>query len=437
MHRILPNILFLLILFMLATAFPLSTDILSLNLSTKIVEKPVDEIVIEAKLDPVLPTANDSITKESISFEIKSTTGTFPSNMLTEYEVLVVRHDAIVDRLFLSELAPITTDAADSKKEVAILKSSLLDSMPSGYYTFKLVHKGEALDYTWYGANLTDDKVLLATSNTLGATQLGFTLYYPTLDYGNVVPITRIVTLPDNRWRALYTALTNGPKNGLGLTDKVPAVPFAPNIRISQNIANIYMYSANLSGYENQYETVVDAVTKTFMTLGPLEGVKFYVNDSSNAFSGVDLSKTYTQTTQASAFIGYSLESSYMMLLPVGLKSTDFNERIEEIWQTLKLNSEEAQQIDGVIQTIPDEVFMESYSLEGRTLTLDLNVSPGMLFNTNTDYEKLMLNSILYSYASLPEVEAIIIKVLGQFYSNDRYDFSLGIVPDRFYNMEP
>lgn len=437
MHRTLPNILFLLILFMLATAFPLSTDILSLNLSTKIVEKPVDEIVIEAKMDPVLPTEPDSITKETVSFEIKSTTGTFPSNMLAEYEVLVYRQDTLVDRIPLAELSPTIAEAVDSKKEISILKSDLLGSAPTGYYTIKLSHKEASLDYTWFGVNMTYDKALLATSNTLSATQLGFTLFYPTMDYGNVVPITRFVNLPDNRWRALYTALTNGPKAGLGLTDKIPAVPFAPNIRISSNIANVYMYSANLAGYENRYDTVVDAVTKTFMTLGPLEGVKFFVNDSSNAFSGVDLAATYTQKAQSSAFVGYSHESAYMMLLPISLKSTDFDERIEEIWQTLKLNATEASQIEGVIQTIPDEVILESYNLDGRTLTLDLNVSPVALFGASADYEKLMLNSILYSYASMPEVDAIIIKVLGQAYSNALYDFNSGIVPDRFYNMEP
>ena len=437
MHRTLPNILFLLILFLLATAFPLSTDILSLNLSTKIVEKPVENIVIEAKLDPVLPIEQDSITKKNLTFEIKSTTGNFPSDMLSDYEVLIHKNDRRIESIKLSDLSPSITEGSESSKSISLSKVELLEALPEGYYTFNISHKGNILDYKWFGDNMIYDKTMLATQSSVASTQLGFTLFYPTKDYSNVVPISRVVPLPDNRWRTLYTALTNGPKGELGLTDKVPAVPFAPNIRISQNVANIYMYSANLSGYEEGFSTVMDSITKTFMTLGPLNGVKFFVNDSDKAFSGNDLSATYTQMTDSSVYLGYSKDSVHMMLMPVKLTSSDFDGRVDEIWQMLKMKNPDVQQIDGVIQTIPDEVEIESFSLGGQTLTIDLNASPATLFENASEYEALMLNSILYSYTSLPEVDAIRLTVLGQVYSNQKYDFSTAVVPDKFINMEP
>lgn len=437
MHRTLPNILFLLILFLLATAFPLSTDILSLNLSTKIVEKPVEDIIIEAKLDPVLPIEQDSITKDTLTFEIKSSTGSFPSDLLTDYEILIHQNDRRINSIKLSDLSPNITDGSESSKSVSLSKVDLLEALPEGYYTFNISHKGNMLDYKWFGGNMIYDKTMLATQRSIAASQLGFTLFYPTKDYSNVVPITRIVSLPDNRWRALYTALTNGPKAELGLTDKVPAVPFAPNIRISQNVANIYMYSANLSGYEEFFPTVLDSITKTFMSLGPLNGVKFFVNDSDKAFSGSDLAATYTQVADSSAYIGYSNNSAHMMLLPVKLTSSDFDVRVDEIWKTLKMKNPDVQQIEGVIQTIPDEVEIESFALEGQTLTIDLNVSPTSLFENASEYEDLMLNAILYSYVSLPEVDAIRLTVLGQTFSNQKYDFSAAVIPDKFINMEP
>ncbi|HAS73849.1 MAG TPA: hypothetical protein DCS67_06870 [Clostridiales bacterium UBA8960] len=437
MHRILPNVLFLIILFILATAFPLSTDILSLNLSTKIVEKPVDEIITPARPEPILPTDGDFMGFEAISFDIESTTGVFPSDFLADYEVLIQKHGIDVDRLKLSTLTLDITDGMDGKKTVTLNKGQLMDSRPSGYYTFSIANSEDVLDYTWFGSNMAYDKTLLGTSNTLSATQLAFTLFFPTADYKQVVPITRIVPLPDNRWRALYTALLGGPKAGLGLTEMAPAIPYAPNIRISQNVASIYMYPANLAGYEDKFPTIIEAVTKTFMTLGPLEGVKFYVNDSSAPYSGSDLSLTYAQSAASSVFTGYSNNSEFMMLMPIPLVTSLFEDRVEEIWQALKLQSDTLPDTQGLIQVIPDEVHLISHSLENGVLTLDLSENFNQLFDSQAEYKKLLVHSLLYSYTSLPEVQSLRITVKGAPYIDEHFDFTSGLVPNRFYNMEP
>lgn len=437
MHRILPNVLFLLIIFILATAFPLSTDILSLNLSTTIVENPIDDIVVPAKLEPVLPTEHDRYAFENISFEIHSSTGLFPAAVLSDYEIIVLQHGMAIERIALMDLSPNFIDRGEGKKLVTLPKSQLLDSRASGYYTFSIVYNEDVLDYTWFGSNMVYDKTMLRTSNSLSSGQLNFTLFFPTSDYKHVVPITRMVPLPSNRWRALYTALVNGPKNGLGLTELVPAVPYAPNIRISQSVANIYMYSANMTGYEDKFPTVIDAITKTFMTLGPLDGVKFFVNDSSATYSGSDLTQTYTQDAVSSVFLGYSHNSDFMMLLPIKLESATFEERVDEIWQSLKLTRETLNNIQGIIQVIPDEVQLLSHTNENGVLTLDVSEPFEQLFESQIEYRNLLVYSILYSYTSLPEVDSVILTVNGSPYKGADFDFTTSIVPNRFYNMEP
>lgn len=70
-HKILPNLLFVLIIFILATAFPLSTDILTLNLSQQIIDQPLDVVTPVTQLSLEFSTIEDTILAESITSSAK------------------------------------------------------------------------------------------------------------------------------------------------------------------------------------------------------------------------------------------------------------------------------------------------------------------------------------------------------------------------------
>ena len=438
MHRTLPNILFILILFILATAFPLSTDILSLNLSQKIVDKPVEDILIDPELSTVLPTESDSLLNAFMTFDIESSTSVFPDSFLKAYTIDVVSKDAVVASKPLSELNYEVLDNTQNMKTVKISKSEILEGLALGYYTQTLKADDKAFEYTWYGSNLVYDKTLLKTSNTLNKGQTSLMLFFPTSDYKNVIPVTRHVATPTNRWRSLYTLLTNGPKTGLGLYETAPVIPYSPNIRIANNVANIYLYSKDLANYEGKFPVITEAITRTFMTLGPLEGVSYLVDDSKAApFSGIDLAKTYQQSLLNNAFIGYSHDTPQMLLMPLSLQTTTLDERIREAWDFMQLNTDTSRLTADMIQSIPDEITLVDYTLDATALTLNVSSSLQTIYDSGTIYNDLLLKSILYTYMSFPEVETVKIMVDGKPLIAEGYDFTQPLKPDPYINMEP
>ena len=263
MHRTLPNILFILILFLITTVLPLSTDILSLNLSQKIVDKPVEDIVLDPELSTSLPSEVDSITKKDISFDINSNMNLFPNDLLSGYQVLIMKNDLSVAEYELTDLSPEVVSVSEQSRTIKLDKSKLLSDLPVGHYTVVLYEDSEMLDYQWYATNLNYDKKMLMTSNTLPAKQISLTMFIPTHDFKYTVPITRHTTTTENRFRTLYNTLQNGVKAELGLNELRPLIPASPNIRVGGKVANVYLYPANLIGFEDNLPLISNAITKS------------------------------------------------------------------------------------------------------------------------------------------------------------------------------
>jgi spore germination protein GerM len=437
-HRTLPNILFILILFILATAFPLSTDILSLNLSQKIVDKPVEELQVVPELSTVIPTDSDSLLNAFMTFDIKSTSTAFPVAFLDAYAIDVIKNDVVIATKPLSELNYDLLDNTQNTKTVKVSKAEILEGLTAGYYTQTLKADDRVFDYNWYSSNLVYDKTLLKTSNTINKGQTSITLFFPTNDYKNVVPITRHIASPTNRWRTLYTLLANGPKAGLGLYETIPVIPYSPNIRIGNNVANIYLYSKDLANFDGRFDVITEAITRTFMTLGPLDGVSYLVDDSKAAsYSGVDLTKTYQLSFTNNAFIGYSHGTTHMMLMPLTLQTATLDERVREAWAIMQFKTGDSELSVDRIQSIPDEVMLIDYTLDGTALTLNVSSNLQSIYNNSTLYNDLLVKSILYTYMSFPEVETVKIMVDGAPFAAEGYDFTQPLKPDPYINMEP
>ena len=438
MHRILPNILFIVIIFILATALPLTTDILDLNLSQKIVDKPVEEIKIDPELSLILPETPDSMSNSFLTFDFESNTTVFPETFLDAYEIIILKNDTIIAKKGISEIKYELVDTSTNIKTVKIDKLSLMEGLDPAYYTFNLKSTEETFKYSWYASNLTYDKVLLKTTAQIPAKKIALTLFFPTFNYNDTVQVTRIVDVSKNRFRTLYTALYNGPRKGLGLYETAPVIPSSPNIKLSKNQANIYMYTKNLKDFEDRFPLATKAIAKTFMTFDSLEGVNFIVdNKQSGTVMGVDISKTFTDSIQNSGYIGYSHGTTNLFLMPIPLKSVTLDEKINEAWQLLKLNSETELFSADMIPTIPTEVELINYKVQGNIIELNVSKSAATLLKAYPEYELLFVKSLLYTFTSFPEIDTLQLKVDGNPWISSGFDFTTPLKPDPYFNLEP
>jgi len=433
--RALPNILFIVIIFILATAFPLSLDILSIDLSQKIVDNPAETVELEPTASITLTSERSSISEKTIKIQLKSDTNQFPVDYLEGYKLEIYKAGQLLDTKALTDFESEVTSISANERLLEIDKAGLVSAFGDGYYTVKLYEKEQVLSEDIYIASLTSSKALLASTSQVTSGQLGVTFFFPTSDYKNLVPVSRIIPLPSNRWRAVYTELVKGPAAVLGLYAGETAYPYAPNIRISSGIASIYVYGVNLKGFEGNFNVIADGITKTFMTLGPLDGVRFFVDDSANkTVDGLSLSSTFTQKQATSAYMGYSASDQYFMLAPIALTKTVFADQIEEIISILKGHTSLP---TGFIETLPEEVELKGYTLNGTQLDINFNAELSTILAEYPNYEALMLQSLVQSLGTLEGVSSIVIKANDLPVVTSEFDFNTPISAQKFINLEP
>ncbi len=439
------NIMFILIIFVLATSLPLSTDILTLNLSQPIIENP-DESPVVVVSDITIKSSSDyMITDGNLSFSLISSTEQFPKDLLSHFTLNLIGNKSQGSTLPLDQVAQLSPNSVGTAREYTVDLSSVLESLPKDYYIVQIApdkdyaptQNSESLEHmvSTYDFGF----IYNGTSNVLPSGVIGMTLYYPTPDYEMLVPVTRVVPTPDNRWRSLYTQLAGGSKPGLGLIEGEQVIPHSPNIRISNGIANVYLYSQSLTGFEDKFSVITESIAQSMLSLGFISDVNFLVNDSdTGSFGDVDLSKSYANGNSVIGYVGYNSDSEYAFLMPLTKMvgpDVQLPDRINEIWNILKFNDSEITYSEEWIQLVPPQVEMIDFNLEGDLLTLNLNEVFNTITTTESVESKMLIDSLIYSFTSITEVNRIKITVDGNTPTNP--ELATELVPPPYINMEP
>lgn len=439
------NIMFILIIFVLATSLPLSTDILTLNLSQPIIENPekIPEVIVSDIT--IQSTSDQMITDGQVLFSLTSSTDQFPEDVLSHFTLYLNGNKTQQSAYKLSELVKMLPQSSSNTREYSVDLNALVDTLPKDYYSIQIIsdedyaptQNSETLDFITstydFGFNYN------GTSNYLNPGVMGMTLYYPTPDYKMLIPITRVVTTPDNRWRSLYTQLANGSKPGLGLIEGEQVIPHSPNIRISNGIAKIYLYSQSLTGFEDNFSIITESIAKSMLSMGFISDVNFLVNDSdTGTFGKVDLSKSYSTDNKIIGYVGYNSNSEYAFLMPLTKTigpDTPLTNQIENLWSILKFNDSEMNYGDEWVQLIPPQIELLDFNLEGDLLILNFNEAFNTFSSIESAESRMMIDSLVYSFTSIAEVNRIKITVNGSAPTNQ--ELTTEIVPAPYINMEP
>jgi len=468
MLKFFTNLIFILMLFILLSGMPLNIGVLDINPLKPSIETPI------ASETPVNYILSDSITlssinPEAVEVEVLASDNSTPSDdFLASVSVGITAYDVdkalgVADTgtqenedlyLYTTTFFPLDTLAYsisstdnESKFKLKIQLDQIESHLVPGYY-----HVDITSDYnqnpvtsdgyfTWYD----EDLLYLGASDDEINGRLTMTLYIPTEDYQYLVPISKRVPYPTNRSRTLYRQLHAGAIEELNLINE-PTMPYASRIYINSGIASIYIYSPEQEGYEEQFETVIEAITNSMTSLDFISEATFYIDGKQNmTFGNVDLTQHFTSNKENIAYIGYSNASNYIMLLPIHLSDvTSIDaDRYQMMLQILKGDNVSYPATVGLLPTVPAQIELESYNLTDGLLTLDLNASFTSIYNdlpleTATTYAQLMVDSILYSFTSFDDVTQVAITADGKSIA-DYYgvDLSKPLIPKHYINMEP
>lgn len=448
MLKFLTNLLFIFILFILVSGVPVNTDILEFNPFQPVVEDQ-EEVPIISTYTLISPEQSSSAVNPSeFAFDITASDGTIDDSITQQITVKLEGNgiDPIVKRANLINFKDMTSPSID-KKHYEFTLDNLSTNLPTGEYTLTINADPDDTFENPFSGQITRSFSMIDTSKTYiwssqkeHSSLLTMTLYMPTTDYEYVIPLTRTINYPSNRSRTLYKALHQGPNHDLGLLKTESVIPYASKIYVSNGLASVYIYSPEQEGYEDKFDKVVESITNSLCSLDFIDRVNFYIDNRQESFGGVDLTQTFEPTTQDNVYLGYSHDSNYMMLIPIHLAdlSDQSDDQVTLIWDVLTGHNQSYRPSKGIFASIPSDVALNSYTLVDGVLILDVNEAFKDAYNGENEYINLMMDSILYSFTSLDNVDSVEITVDGQVLTEfNGYNLSIPNMANKYINLEP
>lgn len=418
MVRFVANFLFVLIIFVLSTALPLSMDIFSFDLSPVIVSEPTGE-------DKTFQVAQYTVTvsktdQSTLILDVKTTQGVLDDYWKNNL-ILEAQGRKGTPPLTVNTLSLVANESVPNQFKLDL--KALLDSALSDNYTFKLLVNESAsnitlngettIDYTYVNPDLKYTQAIPELVKPLSRV----VLYYPTEDSTQLIPVTLDLNIDANYWRLLYDYHSSKVPSGLGLKSPSPIIT-SPNIQLKNKVAYIYHYAADIEGRESDIAISQQAVAKTFLKNGTYNAVQFmFGNQMPKDLGGVDWSKPYNRTDTANAYFGFETNGNRLLLEPLvleGLTLEPTADNLKKIWAILTFKDTAYPYKANWLPLIPSDLTLNGASIENGILSLDFSdrfnqyaVETPELFNAFTD-------SVLLTYRSLPSVTAVKFTVNGQ-----------------------
>jgi len=240
--------------------------------------------------------------------------------------------------------------------------------------------------------------------------------FFKNEDATHLVPVYMSVTYPEKITVEVRNRLYNPPPIGYGLSTEA-VIPQKSSVqKLGPAYYGVFMYSDEINKViDNDIEAnlAVEALIKSLTRLPHIDRLSLYVNDQQlpDTFYNVDLSQVYEQNTATQVYLTEANSTDKRYLMPFEITEANVYDEILSIFNILKTGYIDDKQWT---QIIPPEVEMNTFMIEGTTITADFNEAFLIAYENQPNYRRLMINSILYSFTSNPNIIKVVITVNGQ-----------------------
>lgn len=271
----------------------------------------------------------------------------------------------------------------------------------------------------------------------------GLTLYFATKNADTLIPVTRFVVEDKSITRMAIEQLQNGPLN----TELISMIKDVTNT--TYNNGNVVIdIPSSYEGYDsgstggslsyNSFIKTIFAVDRYW----PIYNLTFTVdrNRVESYFHGIDMSSVPNAWKNYSLYLAHKADDRYYLfdytLYPeqIGLAENDTIEiKAGKIFAAYADTD-----IPYGISPIPKTVTLNNVTLQGRTLILDFNEDFLNVYKDKKDLRYMMVESLMYTFTTIPGVDSIVITANGEEISNfiDGMDTTIALYPPEFINPE-
>ena len=275
----------------------------------------------------------------------------------------------------------------------------------------------------------------------------GLTLYFPTVDAETVIPVTRFVVEDKSITRMAVEQLQNGPLNK-GMTTVIKDVTNTTynNGNVVIDIPSSYDgYNSGSTGSMMAYNSFV----KTIFAVNrywPIHNLTFTVDrrNVDTYFHGMSsefINRLPNTEKKYILYLSHKTEDDRYYLFEYQLYPDQlgiFENDTIEIKAEKMFGAYQNTDISYGSSPVPKTVALKTVSLQGRTIVLDFNKELLSVYKDKNDLRHMMVESLMYSFTTIPGVDSIRITAEGEEISDfiEGLDTKKVLYPPEFINPE-
>lgn len=402
----LANILFIVIIVLIATVMPVNTDIVNINLSDPIVDHP-------ATTNPIPMTSHVTLTPPSegrlnygkkpidhIELTFVSSNGYFEPDFLSDYILTVQTYDH--EEIKTIPLGLREPTYLEDQATILLSPEDILSECRPGFYQIQLQNKSIDEVYTWTATNL-DFNFTLLPAMSVNPRKVTVTLFIPDEPYERLIPITKQISAPKNKWRDLFTLLQQGIPDTWGLRS-APTVVYSPNIRPRRGTIQMDFNARDLTAFqesmsEEALQIMFEAINRTYFHFEPFQSFLFQLG--THPFDADRYSKA---PSIAAIYTPFKTNTGVMLLAP------DF--KIFDTLSSAQVNSSTFEKIVHHLAystSYPPEVQLEDVTFKSGVVSYTFTNTMQEILTDQKDYALLLHDCLLWSTFSIPNVKKVII----------------------------
>ncbi len=314
---------------------------------------------------------------------------------------------------FFSDNIWIKTISSDSNKITFDLSQKKLN-LPNGKYTIMLSLESsnteEYIKPIKLNAEYIYDAPYIKATNSAPKGKMGVILYFPDNNYSlkQLIGITRFVDYNTKPLSTTIKELQNGPIEGSNLSQS-PPIGSINYISVDKNLVYVDLPSSEkiYTNSKNQSTAAMNSFLKSITHFNNLHRIKFLVDyhKAKTFFNGIDVSKPITCNKSDKAYLAYNSYRRYYLVdcnVPSIKENDSTIQKAKKIFITLKEDN-----YPDFCNTIPNNVDIINFKIENNILHINFNENFLNSFNGNENFQKMMLDSILFSFTSIDNIEYI------------------------------
>lgn len=449
--RVFFNFIVIILIGLLSSTYSLNLSPIDYKGSIEI-ETPKDRSTLSLEVE------NDNIEffnpKSVVITHISQNSEIFKSNNNTIFTATIYKDDKLlrenINDLELVSISPADTTFTISNDNPMITTMDISQKklgLDDGSY--RIVFKSNLIsnpEHSSISINVTYDTggTYVSALNTAPSGTKGLTLYFTSENADTLIPVTRFVVEDKSLTRMAIEQLQNGPLNSNMKTfigDVTNCTYNNGNVVI--DIPSSYtQYNTGSTGGSLSYETFIKSIFAVDR-YWPIHSVSFTVDRKivEVYFHGIDNIRTIPNLeNNYLIYLAYKIDDRYYLFdTRVDIETAKIdNTDTTEIKAQKLFNAYSSVELTYGRNPMPENVTLQSVNVVGNTLILDFDDSFLKSYDGKDDLKSMMVESLIYSFTTIPNINGIKITVNNKPLTNFIKDRDLsGILTEpEFINPE-